>query len=359
MELVLINPSNLNISWISIARSISVVSIIIFHIYMGKFRYIFYEGTNAFFAISGYVIATSLMRQNFISRGDWLSWWKRRLLRLYPLWLIVLFISFICFILNITWISLGISSINTIVDFILHAFMLHVYSSSTYYSINIAWWFQGIIIQCYLMTPLLYFIVRSRYSGISLVLISWATYIGANVILRSIPQSSNLLVIYLGQAAFGWLWYLMGMIYASRESGTFFISSKSLKWALPLLIACVLYIFCFHSILSALETIGAKKIVFSVLASVSTVYIIITLSQWLTEFYDTKKILKYIPSSLAWFGSCSYPAYLTHMFFVPILALPTSWFLRVAAYFTTVLIVSYVLTLTEKKMKWFLENKVI
>ena len=350
------NSYMVRISWISVARAISVVSIIIFHIYMGKLRYLFYEGTNVFFAISGYVIAKSLIRKNFIPGVAWWAWWQRRLLRLYPLWLIVLLIAFIAYIFNITWIHLSVRPINTFVDFVLHAFMLHVYSSSTYYSINIAWWFQGIIMQCYLLTPLFYCLVRSRASGVSLILIGWGTYAVANVLLRGIPQSSDLLFMYLGQATFGWLWYLIGMIYAARESGTIFTSSKNLKLTLPLLIACILYVVCFHYILAEFETIGSRTFVFGAIKSISIVYIIITISQWLTEFFDSKKIVKYIPSSLAWFGSCSYAAYLTHMFFIPILALPLPWLLRIAVYFSTVLLASYVLTLTENRLKLFLEK---
>jgi peptidoglycan/LPS O-acetylase OafA/YrhL len=354
---VLFNFFNVNISWISVARAISVVSIIIFHIYMGKLRYIFYEGTNVFFAISGYVIATSLMRQNFMPGGDWWAWWKRRLLRLCPLWLIVLLIAFIAFILNISWINLNVSSINRFVDLILHAFMLHVYSSSTYYSINIAWWFQGIIMQCYLLTPLFYYLVRSRVSTVSLVLIAWGSYVGANVLLKGISQSSNLISMYLLQATFGWFWYLMGMLYATRSAGRILVSSKNiLKLSLPLFLACILYLIGCPHLSLWFETFSSTIFVFRILNSASIIYIAIMVSQCITEILDSKKIVKHILSSLVWFGSCSYAAYLTHMYFIPILALPLPWLLRIAAYFSTVLLASYVLKLTENNMRWFLEK---
>jgi peptidoglycan/LPS O-acetylase OafA/YrhL len=162
--------------------------------------------------------------------------------------------------------------------------------------------------------------------------------------------------MYLGQAAFGWLWYLMGMLYATRGAKTIFASPKNLMVALPLVIACILYVVFFHHFLAEFQIIDSKIFFFHVLKSVSIVYIIITMSRLLTEFFDSKNITKYIPSSLAWLGSFSYAVYLTHMFFIPILTLPVPWLLRITAYFSTVLLVSYVLTHTENRLKWFLEK---
>ena len=153
------------ISWLPVAKALSIICIIIFHIYMGQFRYLFYQGTNVFFLLSGLAIGTSLIKRDSSLSIKWLNWGKRRLFRLYPLWLLVLVIAVIAYALKFSFINLNLSAVNPFTDFLLHLLMLHVYSSQTYYSINIAWWFQGIIIQCYLLTPLFVHLTRSKISA--------------------------------------------------------------------------------------------------------------------------------------------------------------------------------------------------
>lgn len=349
--MIVSHNSTYNIQWISISRAISIVFIIIFHIYMGKLRYIFYEGTNVFFALSGYVIALSLMKKTIIQKVDWLRWGGNRLLRLYPLWLIVLFIALLANIFNIGWINLNMSSSNTVIDFVSHVFLLHVFSSSTYYSINIAWWFQGIILQCYLFTPLFFYLVSSKSSGFPLVLTCWSLFIGANLFFRIFAPDNKLLMMYIGQAAAGWLWYLMGMIYALKYSTNSSTNQKTLHFSFSIFIISVAYAVVYFS--SA--KINSLGFILAVLNTIAVVCIIIMMSQFFALLSNKNGILKQIPLTFSWLGSFSYSAYLIHMFFIPILVLPLPWLLRIASYFFTVFLASYLLTHTENKLKVLLK----
>ncbi len=203
------------IPWLPVAKAISIICIIIFHIYMGQFRYLFYQGTNVFFLLSGLAIGTSLIKPDSSLSIVWLSWWQKRLLRLYPLWLLVLLVALIAYVLNISFINLNLGSVNPFTDFLLHLLMLLVYSDSTYYSINIAWWFQGIIVQCYLLTPLFVYLTRSKISTTLLIGIALLSWLSLNIVLRfSFNTNYELLRLYLGQASFGWLWYMLGVFCA-------------------------------------------------------------------------------------------------------------------------------------------------
>lgn len=336
------------IQWISIARAISIIFIIIFHIYLGELRYTFYEGTNVFFAISGYVVALSLIKKNVFQTGDWFLWWKQRLIRLYPLWLIVLWIAFIAYSFNLRWIDINVSSSNTFNDFILHVFMLHVFSSSSYYSINIAWWFQGIIVQCYLLTPLFYLFIRSKSSVLRIVVLCWFLFVLANIFFKTFAPHNKLLIMFISQACGGWLWYLMGMIYALKGSNIILANRNCTKLSLFLFITCVFYIVLNYYVLSNITSTGA---IFNALNSIAVVFLIITISQFLALLINTDVIIKYVSSFLSWLGSLSYPAYLSHMFLVSILMLPLPWLFRIALYFFTVFLVSYFLANAENRLK--------
>ena len=98
------------ISWLPVAKAISIIFIIFFHIYMGQFRYLFYQGTNVFFLLSGLAIGISLIKRDNLLSIKWLAWWKNRLFRLYPLWLLVLLIALIAYALNISFINFAINT---------------------------------------------------------------------------------------------------------------------------------------------------------------------------------------------------------------------------------------------------------
>ena len=96
--------------------------------------------------------------------------------------------------------------------------------------------------------------------------------------------------------------------------------------------------------------------IFSFLASAAMVFIIIFMSRWLYVSLSAKNGIRFIPLSMVWLGSLSYAAYLSHMFFTPVLALPLPWLMRIAAYFAVVLVASYLLTITENKIRFLLEK---
>jgi len=325
---------------------------------MGQFRYLFYQGTNVFFLLSGLAIGTSLIQRNSFPKIQWLSWWQIRLLRLYPLWLLVLLIAMIAYALNFSFMNLNFGAVNPISDFLLHGLMLHVYSAPSYYSINIAWWFQGIIVQCYLLTPLFVYLTRSKTSTTLLIGIALLSWLSLNIVLRfSFNTNYELLRLYLGQASFGWLWYMVGIVCTLRYSASLNNDSTfSTKWSVPIFFISLFYISGYHIFLSQISMSDWLAFIFSFLASAAMVFIIIFMSHWLYVTLSAKNGIRFIPLSMVWVGSLSYAAYLSHMFFTPVLVLPVPWLMRIAAYFAVVLIASYVLTRTENKIRFLLEK---
>ena len=282
------------------------------------------------------------------------------MLRLYPLWLLVLFIALFAYTLNFSFINLNFGSVNPFADFLLHILMLHVYSSSTYYSINIAWWFQGIIVQCYLLTPLFVYLTRSKISTALLIGIALLCWLALNIALRfSFNSDNELLRLYLGQASFGWLWYMIGLIYALRYSASFSNDGTfSNRWTAPLFFLTLLYLAGFHIFLSKASMSDWLAFISSFLTSAAMVFIIIIMSRWLYFSLSVKNGIRRIPLSMVWMGSLSYAAYLSHMFFTSVLLLPLPWLIRIAAYFAVVLVASYLLTITENKIRISLEKPI-
>jgi len=327
---------------------------------MGQFRYLFYQGTNVFFLLSGLAIGTALIKLESSLSIEWLIWGKRRLFRLYPLWLLVLVIAVIAYALKFSFINLNLSAENPFTDFLLHLLMLHVYSSQTYYSINIAWWFQGIIVQCYLLTPLFVYLTRSKTSTALLIGIALLLWLTLNIVLRFTWNADNeLLRLYLGQASCGWFWYMVGIVCALRYPSPFNNDSTFLtKWSVPIFFISLFYIADYHIFLSKTSMSDWLAFILSFLASAAMVFIIIYMSRWLYVTLSAKNGIRFIPLSMVWMGSLSYAAYLSHMFFTPVLVLPVPWLMRIAAYFAVVLVASYLLTSTENKIRFLLKKPI-
>ena len=156
--------NDIKTEWINIAKALSILMIVIFHIIgqiFGGFnnmeswenlRIISYEGVNTFFLVSGLGISMSLLNKN--NEINWLEWWKKRFIKIIPLYWFVLVLTLLAFIIGI---PLMITPTNNyVMDFVLHFLLLNDLFSQTYYSINVAWWFLPMIVICYFTISLLW-----------------------------------------------------------------------------------------------------------------------------------------------------------------------------------------------------------
>ena len=79
-------------------RAISVILVILFHLYPNIF-FFGYLGVDVFFVVSGYVITNSLYEQQIIKKKSIVSFYIKRFKRLYPVLFLVIFTFIVFYIL--------------------------------------------------------------------------------------------------------------------------------------------------------------------------------------------------------------------------------------------------------------------
>lgn len=196
-----------------------------------------YIGVFLFFVISGFCIHLTWARarangeeQPKIPFG---AFWKRRLRRLYPPYLIALFLFLI-----LTATSVGLNITHFLVyDVIMHVLMLHNLDPKTCYSINGVFWTLAIEEQLYLAYFLLLFL-RTRFGwGVTLVICLLAR-VGWMVFSHVVWLKSGIGIPVPESAAAHWFTWALGAVAVE----TMFGLVKLPKWTRNLTLAAVLIV---------------------------------------------------------------------------------------------------------------------
>jgi peptidoglycan/LPS O-acetylase OafA/YrhL len=201
--------------------------------YTSSFGYI---GVFLFFVISGFCIhlqwarAQASGQQSQIKFG---AFWKRRLRRLYPPYVIALFLFFL-----ITALSVGINVTRFFIyDTVLHLLMLHNLDPRTCYSINGVFWTLAIEEQLYLAYLLLLFLRRRWGWGPTLVL-CLATRAGWMIFSHVVWLKTGIGVPVPEAAASHWFTWALGAIAVEAWFGLV----KLPKWTSNLTLGAVLIV---------------------------------------------------------------------------------------------------------------------
>jgi len=201
--------------------------------YVSSFGYI---GVFLFFVISGFCIhlqwarAQASGQQSQIKFG---AFWKRRLRRLYPPYVIVL-----CLFFLITAFSVGINVTRFFVyDTVLHLLMLHNLDPKTCYSINGVFWTLAIEEQLYLAYFLLLFLRRRLGWGLTLA-ICLAARAGWMVFSHVVWLKTGIGVPVPEAAASHWFTWALGAIGVEAWFGLV----KLPKWTSNLTLGAVLIV---------------------------------------------------------------------------------------------------------------------
>jgi len=176
-----------------------------------------YIGVFLFFVISGFCIhlqwarARAASQQHPIRFG---AFWKRRLRRLYPAYLIALVLY-----LLVTWLSVGykLSGAN-VYDVVMHLLMLHNFDPKTAYSINGVFWTLAIEEQLYLAYFLLLFL-RTRFGWGITLLACLAARLGWFYFSHAIWVAFGVGVPVPEAAASHWLTWALGAISVEAACG--------------------------------------------------------------------------------------------------------------------------------------------
>lgn len=159
--------------WIDYSKGILILIIVFYHFFQnyrdgsGLVNFLYQIGNslaftavNIFFVIAGFNTTLSLLKQvNQNSQGfnqiNWFNWLKKRLVRLYPTYWLVILVTMILYLATGHQIK-----INSLGDFILIAIGWPGYAR--YKTLNPGFWFFSAILQGYLITPLIFFICNNR-----------------------------------------------------------------------------------------------------------------------------------------------------------------------------------------------------
>ena len=176
-----------------------------------------YVGVFLFFVISGFCIHLQWAKARAVGRPHQIqfgAFWKRRLRRLYPAYLIALALY-----LGLTAISVGFKITGAwIYDVVMHLLMLHNLDPKTAYSINGVFWTLAIEEQLYLAYFLLLFL-RTRFGWPLTLLVCMAARAGWFYFSHAVWVAFGVGVPVPEAAASHWLTWALGAVSVEAAFG--------------------------------------------------------------------------------------------------------------------------------------------
>lgn len=320
-----IKTSPNRLEWIDYTKGFAILLIVLFHFFQNyperiniitildrNWARVGYAAVDIFFVIAGfnasYVLASIL--ENNPAKIDWKAWLKKRISRLYPTyWLAVIFSLIILFIFN------GFK-IKSLLKFILSCLGIAGYA---FQDINPGFWFFTVILEAYLVTPLIFKVCQNRPKQILLL----GIVVGAlhKIVCMAIGTKSPLFLFLLGNNFLGSYFFQLclgiywGLTYAKNRgfrksditiSTGIFLAGITVYAAMTIAKIDIIYMLGFDMLFTP----------FFVLA--------------LSLFFDRLKNLKLLKPgllSLSLMGIYSYQIYLLHQpIFIALLHYITKYF---------------------------------
>lgn len=326
---------------VDVIKGIAILLIIQFHI-LGKvfggepalLRKVSFQGVTAFFVVSGFTLYASYAARR--EHGfSWREWFTKRLLRVVPLYWVIL-----------TGTAILIQGKSAVADpgevpallwdLLAHGLFLHVYSPEYYWSINPVFWFVGVLVQLYLLFPLLAAGVR-RIPSALLTLLLGAVMVGVTVFWAG----PYLKFMYFGTTAAALVAFLLGMTMARAAAEGCWPPHRAVRWGLGVVsvvgIVCYLeFVGQFPGRWSWLAWTAFGLCCYGMIHLMSVA--IVNASQASPIVGGANRVLKYL-------GEISYAIFLLHWVLVAVLIPKGSvnplWY---AVYFAVVIAVSQVAT---------------
>ncbi|HBE21355.1 MAG TPA: hypothetical protein DEG17_24850 [Cyanobacteria bacterium UBA11149] len=219
------------LDWIDQTKGLAILGIIIFHFfqnYPDRINLVNildrngarwgYAAVDIFFVIAGFNTSyslASLIKGGKISLGriDWIEWLRKRIIRLYPNYWLAIILSII---LLAVW---GRVNIKSFQDLILMGIGVPGYER--FKTLNPGFWFFSVILQAYLITPLIFFVCKWKAQRILLL----GIIVGAIAKIMALANTedpgffiflvqSNLITSYIFPLCLGLYW---GFIYCENQ----------------------------------------------------------------------------------------------------------------------------------------------
>jgi peptidoglycan/LPS O-acetylase OafA/YrhL len=268
-----------------------------------------YTGVPLFFVISGFCIHlrwAKAQAQGIVPDMNFARFWKRRISRLYPAYLVALII-FVCFTGAYTLTAFHVY------DFVLHLLMLHNFDPRTLFSLNPVFWTLAIEEQLYLIYFLL-LPLRIRYGWRTALLVCFSARIAWAVLAIAADRFFHIEIVFGGGALANWIVWAFGAL--SVEA--FYGLVKLPRWTRSLPVTIL-------ALLIAAVVAYVNRFASGLLLNVTNFFAI---PLWgvgfffLINFFVTREKLPTEPSviikGLATVGVFSYSLYLFHLLFLDI-----------------------------------------
>lgn len=259
----------------------------------GLLTIVFERGSQAvgvFIVLSGFGLAYGLTKKGGISKG-WSGWYRRRVLRLFPMYWMA---HLVCLVSPFVHLENPVDY-----RFILSFFGNRCYPAETmFYYLVPAWWFFGLLIQLYLLFPVLYTLLR-KIGPIFYLLVCMALTVFARYLIQDVFKLSY---NYLQGAFFaGRLWefatgMVIGFYYAQRSE----VVEKRLFSPLTLVMGIFIYLLGAYSYQPYLTYVFTDGLV-----GTGLFIVLVHVVRWTERVYPLSRILCLV-------GTYSYGLYLLH-----------------------------------------------
>jgi peptidoglycan/LPS O-acetylase OafA/YrhL len=220
-------------TWIDRIKGLAILAIIIFHFFQNypdriqlisvldrNMAKLGYAAVDIFFVMAGFNTSYALiskLRKNGIDtvQNDWKTWLSKRLVRLYPGYLLAFILSCLLFSL------FGSFHIKNTLNFILSFIGL---AGIKFQTINPGFWFFTVILEAYILTPLVFYFCRNKKTNILIIgmifasltkIISFYFLTLNNRTLYLFFLQNNFIGSYVSQFCLGLYW---GWIYAENKA---------------------------------------------------------------------------------------------------------------------------------------------
>lgn len=182
--------TKLRIPHIDGLRGVAVLFVVVYHFFPGVLRGGFI-GVDVFFVISGYVIQRQLKS---MKRFDFIEFYSRRVLRIFPSLIIVLFAT--VFLGRFFFFDYPLRLLyNSAISSSFFSTNYYFFSSTNYFDLNsiskplLPLWSLAVEEQFYLLWPILFWIFRKQFRKVNLALILFS--VSSALVLGHISQSYN------------------------------------------------------------------------------------------------------------------------------------------------------------------------
>lgn len=221
------------LAWIDQTKGLAILGILLFHFFQTypernnlvlmldrNGARLGYAAVDIFFVMAGfntsYALASKLQKNKIsLIKNNWKSWLIKRLTRIYPAYFLAVVVSLLLYYL------FGEFQIKLGLKFVLSCVGI---AGIRYQAINQGFWFFTVILEAYLVIPLIFYVCKSNIKNILLIgiILGLLTKIASFYFLNlNDPQAylfllqNNFLGSYIFQLCLGLYW---GFIYAANQS---------------------------------------------------------------------------------------------------------------------------------------------